>query len=181
MVLQSPHFRRHPSEGWGPASAAGQRDASLRWHDGKMGLWHHSGRREKAAGYDEHSIMILWSTHFRRHPSEGWGPASAARKRDASLRWHDGKMGLWHHSGQREKAAGYDEHSIMILWSTPLGRHPSPPLRRHPSEGWGPALCQHARQAKRDASLRWHDGKMGLWQTSFFSDGRTQHASFPHA
>ena len=25
-----------------------------------------------------------------RHPSAGWGPALAARQRDASLRWHDG-------------------------------------------------------------------------------------------
>ena len=25
-----------------------------------------------------------------RHPSEGWGPALAAQRRDASLRWHDG-------------------------------------------------------------------------------------------
>jgi hypothetical protein len=27
---------------------------------------------------------------FVRHPSEGWGPAfKIARKRDASLHWHD--------------------------------------------------------------------------------------------
>jgi hypothetical protein len=26
-----------------------------------------------------------------RHPSESWGPAVAAMKRDASLRWHDGQ------------------------------------------------------------------------------------------
>ena len=35
MMRPHPHFDRHPSESWGPASPADtQRDASFRWHDG---------------------------------------------------------------------------------------------------------------------------------------------------